>query len=154
MSVATGIDGLLTVSLKRIADERGAVYHMLRATDSHFVQFGEIYFSSVYRGVVKAWKNHTSLTTNYACISGRVLIVAFDDRVDSPTRGGLVEVDVSPDDNYALVVVPPGVWHGFQGLADPISILANCATEPHDPAELDRCDLHDPRVPYAWRDLQ
>ena len=61
---------------------------------------------------------------------------------------------MSPDDNYALVIVPPGVWHGFQGLADPISILANCATEPHDPAELDRRDPDDPRIPYGWRDLQ
>ena len=57
---------------------------------------------------------------------------------------------MSPDDNYALVIVPPGVWHGFQGLADPISILANCATEPHDPKELLRMDPFTSEIPYSW----
>ena len=31
--------------LRRIPDERGTIYHMLRADDPHFIEFGEIYFT-------------------------------------------------------------------------------------------------------------
>jgi dTDP-4-dehydrorhamnose 3,5-epimerase len=143
------IEGVEVVPLAQIADNRGAVYHMLRADDSHFVEFGEIYFSSVYPGVVKAWKNHTRLTANYACPHGRIRVALWDDREGSPTRGSTMDVVVSPDE-YSLVVIPPGIWHGFQGLAEPVSLLANCATEPHDPAELDRREPHSTEIPYTW----
>ncbi len=148
----SSIEGVEVVPLARIADDRGAVYHMLRADDSHFVEFGEIYFSSVYRGVVKAWKNHTRLTANYACPHGRIKVALWDDREGSPTRGSKMDVVVGPDE-YSLVVIPPGIWHGFQGLAEPVSLLANCATEPHDPAELDRREPHSTEIPYAWSAL-
>jgi dTDP-4-dehydrorhamnose 3,5-epimerase len=137
------------VPLERIADERGAVLHMLRSTDPHFSRFGEIYFSTVYPGVVKAWKNHRRMTSNYACIHGRIKIVLFDDREGAATRGNVMEVVVGPDE-HALVVIPPGIWHGFQGMAEPVSILANCATEPHDPAELERLDPYSTDIPYDW----
>jgi dTDP-4-dehydrorhamnose 3,5-epimerase len=137
------------VPLERIADERGAVLHMLRSTDPHFSRFGEIYFSTVYPGVVKAWKNHRRMTSNYACIHGRIKIVLFDDREGAATRGNVMEVVVGPDE-HALVVIPPGIWHGFQGMAEPVSILANCATEPHDPAELERIDPYSTDIPYDW----
>lgn len=143
------IAGVQVVPLKRIADDRGAVLHMLRATDPHFRGFGEIYFSSVYPGVVKAWKNHRRLTANYACVHGRIRIVLYDDREDSSTRGELLEVAIGPDE-HALVVIPPGIWHGFQGLGEPVSILANCATEPSSPDELDRRDPTSPGIPYQW----
>ena len=145
----TQLDGVRVVPLERIADERGAVLHMLRSTDPHFSRFGEIYFSTVYPGVVKAWKNHRRLTANYACIHGRIRIVLYDDREESATKGGVLEVVVGPEE-YALVVIPPGIWHGFQGIAEPVSILANCATEPHDPDELDRRDPHSTDIPYDW----
>ena len=143
------IAGVQVVPLERIADDRGAVLHMLRATDPHFRGFGEIYFSSVYPGVVKAWKNHRRLTANYACVHGRIRIVLYDDREDSSTRGELLEVVVGPDE-HALVVIPPGIWHGFQGLGEPVSILANCATEPSSPDELDRRDPTSSAIPYQW----
>lgn len=143
------IDGVELVPLRQIADERGAVYHMLKATDPHFAGFGEIYFSSVYPGVVKAWKHHRRMTANYACIVGRVKIVLYDDRDGSPSRGSLMEFTLGPAE-YSLAVIPPRIWHGFQGLGEPSSILANCASEPSDPAELDRLDPDAESIPYTW----
>jgi len=143
------IDGVEIVPLRRIVDNRGCVFQMLRSTDPHFVGFGEVYFSSVYPGVVKAWKLHRSMTANYACILGRVKVVLFDDRERSRTRGELMEVVLGPDE-YSLTVIPPRVWHGFQGIGYPASILANCATEPSDPDELDRREVTDDRIPYRW----
>ena len=42
-----GIDGLEVIPLERIADERGAVLHMLRNDSPRFERFGELYFSMV-----------------------------------------------------------------------------------------------------------
>ena len=143
------IDGAEVVPLQRFEDERGSVLHMLKSTDPHFRGFGEIYFSSVYPGVVKAWKLHRRMTANYACVQGRVLVVLHDDREGSPTRGAILETTIGPDAHH-LVVIPPGVWHGFKGLGEPVSILANCATEPADPDELDRREAATDLIPYAW----
>lgn len=143
------IEDVDIVPLRRIPDERGAVYRMLRSTDPHFREFGEIYFSSVYPGVVKAWKNHERVTVNYACVTGRVKIVLWDGRPDSSTRDTLMEIFLGPA-LHALVVIPPGVWNGFRGMSRPLAIVANCATGVHDPDEFRRLPPDTDEVPYAW----
>jgi dTDP-4-dehydrorhamnose 3,5-epimerase len=143
------IEGVQIPPLRRIPDERGTVKHMLKATDPWFDRFGEIYFSTIYQGAVKGWHRHEVMGLKYACVHGRIKHVLYDDRPDSPTRGELVETFLGPD-HYALVIVPPGVWNGFKGLA-PESIVANCATHPHDPSRSHRLDPHDNDViPYDW----
>ena len=127
------INGVQVIPLKRIPDERGTIMHMLRATDPHFQQFGEIYFSTIYKDVIKGWHLHREMSLNYACIHGRIKLVLFDDREESSTRGELMEIFLGPD-NYSLVIIPPEVWNGFKGMFDPVSIMANCCTHAHDPS--------------------
>ena len=134
--------------LRRIPDERGTVFHMLRASDPHFRTFGEIYFSSVYRDAIKGWHRHADMTLNYACIWGRVKLVVFDDREGSLSRGECQEIFLGPDD-YSLVVIPPGIWNGFKGMAE-VSVMANCCTHEHDPRRSERVDPHSGHVPYDW----
>ncbi len=143
------IEGVRTVPLRCIPDERGAVFHMLKRTDPHFQEFGEIYFSTVYPGVVKGWHLHERMTLHYACISGAVKLVLYDEREGSATRGEIQELFIGPH-NYLLVVVPPGVWNGFKGVGNSEAIVANCATIPHDPAEIRRVDPHKSHIPYDW----
>lgn len=143
------IHGVQVIPLKRIPDERGTVYHMLRRTDPHFVQFGEIYFSMVYAGVVKGWHRHQEMTLNYSCIHGRIKLALYDDRDGSPTRGEIMELFLGPDD-YSLVVIPPGVWNGFKGMSEPYAIVANCSTHPHDPSRSERLDPFKSTIPYHW----
>jgi dTDP-4-dehydrorhamnose 3,5-epimerase len=144
-----GIHDVTVVPLRRIPDERGTILHMLRADDPHFVGFGEIYFTSVYDGIVKGWHRHRDMTLNYACIHGRVKVVLYDDREESPTRGGLMELFLGPD-QHALVVIPPGIWTGMKGMSSPFALVANCATHPHDPARTTRLDPFDNDIPYNW----
>ncbi|HEY3083507.1 MAG TPA: dTDP-4-dehydrorhamnose 3,5-epimerase family protein [Chloroflexota bacterium] len=143
------IEGVKVVPLGRIPDERGTVMHMLRATDPHFIRFGEIYFSTVYRDVVKGWHRHREMTLNYACVFGRIKLVLYDEREGSPTRGELQELFLGPD-NHALVIVPPEVWNGFKGLNDPFAIVANCCTHAHDPSRSTRLDPFQNHIPYDW----
>jgi dTDP-4-dehydrorhamnose 3,5-epimerase len=144
-----GIDGVRVIPLRRIPDERGTIFHMLRSTDPHFLQFGEIYFTSVYEGIVKGWHRHEEMTLNYACIFGRTKIVLYDERDGSSTRGRLLEVFLGPD-NYSLVVIPPGIWTGMKGMSRPFALVANCATHPHDPNRTTRLDPFDNHIPYDW----
>jgi dTDP-4-dehydrorhamnose 3,5-epimerase len=143
------IDGVDVIPLRRMPDERGTIFHMLRATDPHFRQFGEIYFSSIYPGVVKGWHLHHEMTLNYACIHGRIKLVCYDDRDDSPTKGQLAETFLGPD-NYSLAVIPPNVWNGMKGMGQDYSIVANCATHIHDPSRSERMDPFDNPIPYDW----
>jgi dTDP-4-dehydrorhamnose 3,5-epimerase len=143
------IEGVKVIPLRRLPDERGTILHMLRATDPHFLRFGEIYFSTVYKGIVKGWHKHREMTLNYACVHGRIKLVLYDDREGSPTKGEVQEIFLGPDD-YALVVIPPEVWNGFKGMSDPHAIVANCCTHPHDPSRSSRLDPFDGTIPYDW----
>jgi dTDP-4-dehydrorhamnose 3,5-epimerase len=143
------IEGSKVIPLQRIPDERGTVYHMLKSTDPHFIQFGEIYFSTVYPGVVKGWHKHRDMTLNYACIFGRIKLVLYDERESSSTKGTLTEIYLGPD-NYSLVSIPPEVWNGFKGMSEPYAIVANCCTHPHDHSRSTRLDPFNNQIPYDW----
>jgi dTDP-4-dehydrorhamnose 3,5-epimerase len=143
------IDGVQIIPLKRIPDERGTIYHMLRVDSPHFIQFGEIYFTTIYKGVIKGWHLHYDMTLNYACIFGRIKLVMFDERENSPTKGELMEVFLGPD-NYSLAIIPPNIWCGFKGMTDPYAIVANCPTHAHDPSRSTRLDPFENHIPYDW----
>ena len=144
------IDGVIVTPLRQIFDERGKVMHMLREDSPLFSRFGEIYFSCTNPGAIKAWHLHKKMTLNYAVIYGEIKFVLFDDRSDSKTRGRTQEFFLSPE-NYCLVTVPPLVWNGFKGIGDKTSIVANCATLPHDPSEIERRSAFDASIPYDWQ---
>ena len=122
---------------------------MLRRDGDVFEAFGEIYFSCVFPGAIKAWHIHKRMTLNYAVPLGEIRFVLYDDRPDSPTRGEVQEMVLGPD-TYCLVTVPPMIWNGFKGLGSETSIVANCATIPHDPDEIVRRDPMDSSIPYDW----
>jgi dTDP-4-dehydrorhamnose 3,5-epimerase len=122
---------------------------MLRADAPHYVGFGEIYFSLINSGMVKGWKRHQRMTLNLAVPIGQVRFAFYDDRNDSPTYGETQEVILGRD-AYQLAVVPPGIWCAFQGLDPNISLVANCASLPHDPSEADNRPLADPPTIVAW----
>lgn len=143
------IEGVKIIPLKKIMDERGIVMHMLKVTDSHFEQFGEIYFSCIFPNAIKGWHIHTKMTLNYAVIVGNIKLVLYDKREDSPTYGQLQEIFMG-EDNYILVQIPPGIVNGFKAVGMKKAIVANCATHPHDPDEIIRIDPFDNEINYNW----
>ncbi|MFC1644680.1 dTDP-4-dehydrorhamnose 3,5-epimerase family protein [Patescibacteria group bacterium] len=142
------IEGVVVKKLNKIPDERGCIFHMLKKEDEEFNDFGEIYFSSVYSGAIKAWHIHKEMELNYAVITGNIKFVLYDDREGSKTRGNLMEIFMG-DKNYLLVKVPTMVWNGFKGIADE-SIIANCTTMSHRADEIDRLDPFSDKIPYEW----
>lgn len=143
------IDGVLIKQLRKIPDERGTIMHMIRADDPEFEQFGEIYFSTVYPNVIKGWHIHKEMTLNYAVIYGMIKLVLYDERENSPTNGETQEIFIGRD-NYCLVKIPPLIWNGFKGIGDTIAIVANLASIPHRPEEIERLNPFDNNIPYDW----
>ena len=143
------IEGVEVVPLRKICDERGMVMHILKRTDPHFKEFGEVYFSCGYPGVVKAWHIHKEMTLNNCCVVGMIKLVLYDDREASLTRGELMELFIG-EDNYCLVQIPSGVTNGYKAYGTKMAIMANCATLPHDSEELIYIDPFDNNIPYDW----
>ena len=143
------IEGVTVSKLRQIFDERGKVMHMLRNDDNIFESFGEIYFSSTNPNAIKAWHLHKEMTLNYCCVFGSLKLVLYDSRIDSSTFGEIMEIIISPE-NYLLVSVPPGIWNGFKCISTEPALLANCASIPHDPNEIERIEFNSKKIPYKW----
>lgn len=143
------IHDLRVAPLRRLPDERGAILHMLREDDPAFERFGEIYFSLIYPGVIKGWHIHKRMTLNYAVPIGMAKLVCYDDRDGSPSRGVIQELHIG-ELSYVRVTVPPLVWNGFKGEGSEPALIANCATIPHEPDEIERLDPFSPEIPYDW----
>lgn len=143
------LHGVVITPKLKIFDDRGGIFHMLRADEPVFERFGEIYFSQVYAGVVKAFHHHASMTLNYYLVSGAVRLVLIDDRDESSTRGRYQELVLHPE-APKLVTIPPRVWNGFKGLGTGPSLIANCATEPHRKDEITYRPFDDGAFGYDW----
>lgn len=143
------IEGVIVEPLKQIVDERGKVMHMLRADSPLFTKFGEIYFSVVNPGVMKAWKRHHKMTQHFAVPVGKIKLIIYDNRENSPTLEKIEILEIG-EGNYCLVKIPPMLWYGFQGLSAAPALIANCTNIPHDPNEVERCELFDKVIPYNW----
>ncbi len=144
------IDGVVIKPLRRIPDERGTIMKMQESCDPEFKGFGEVYFSTVYPGVVKGWHIHEDTWLNYCVVHGMIKLVLFDDREGSATRGEVQEIFMG-DDNYSLVQIPPRVWNGFKNIGESEAILCDLTDRTHAEDVIDRLDPHDNDViAYDW----
>jgi len=144
------IEGVFVEKLKKIEDSRGKVMHMLRCDSPLFTTFGEIYFSTINSGIIKAWRKHLKMTQYFAVPVGKIKLVIYDDREKSSTKGEICELKLG-EENYYLVKIPPMLWYGFKGISNAPSLIANCADIPHDPDEIKRLDSSDTAIPYVWK---
>ncbi|MFC2141803.1 dTDP-4-dehydrorhamnose 3,5-epimerase family protein [Acidobacteriota bacterium] len=145
------IAGVKITKLKVIPDERGRLMELLRCDDDLFQKFGQVYLTTTYPGVVKAWHLHTRQTDNIVCVRGMIKLVLFDPREDSPTLGEVEQIYLGVH-NPLLVQVPPDVYHGWKCISREEAYMVNCPTEPYDPADPDevRIDPHVNSIPYDW----
>lgn len=127
------IADLVLTPLKIIKDDRGQVMHMVRNDSPNFQNFGEVYFSTLNKGVVKGWKKHTEMVMNLTVVQGQIEFTFIDDRDSGKPTTQTVVVDTQ--DNYQLLTVPAGIWFCFKNLADGPSMLCNCASIAHRPEE-------------------
>lgn len=146
------IDGVKVKKLKVIPDDRGRLMEILRGDDEIFEKFGQVYMTTAYPGVVKAWHGHAKQTDNFTCIQGKIRLVLYDSRDSSPTYKEVSEFVLSLEEPI-LIQIPKLVYHGFKCVSDREAIVINVPTMPYDRKEPDelRVDPFDNDIPYDWR---
>ena len=145
------IEGVKTKKLRVIPDERGRVMEILRVDDEFFEKFGQVYMTTTYPQVVKAWHYHKIQSDNIAVVKGMIKLVLYDSRESSSTRGEINEFFIG-DHNPLLVHVPKRVYHGWKCVSEEEAIVINAPTEAyayHAPDEY-RLPPHGQEVPYDW----
>lgn len=112
------------------SNDLGSVYRIMRKTDEHFSQFGEVYVTTVKPNVFKGWKNHKKNTTNLAVPLGQVKIIIINENLDKETSFILSPL------KYSLLTIPPGFWFGIKNIASSESIIVNFSDFEHNPDEV------------------
>lgn len=128
----TKIDGVCIISPKVFNDARGYFLETFSARefkekvcDTDFVQDNESMSSyGVIRGL-HFQKPPFTQAKLVRCVRGRVLDVAVDLRVGSPTYGEHVAVELS-EENHRQFFVPRGFAHGFAVLSETAVFQYKC----------------------------
>jgi dTDP-4-dehydrorhamnose 3,5-epimerase len=145
------IEGVKIKQLNFIPDERGRLMEILRCDDSIFKKFGQVYVTTTYPEVVKAWHLHKIQSDNICCIKGMIKVVLYDGRERSPTKGKINEFSIG-DDNTCLIFVPPGVYHGWKCISKDEAFVINTPTEAYNRESPDEYRLppDTKKIPYDW----
>jgi len=145
------IQGVRQKKLKIIPDERGRLMELLRSDEDLFIQFGQVYMTTAYPGVVKGWHYHKKQIDNFIVIRGMVKLVLYDNRDDSPTKGEINEFFIG-EHNPLLIQIPSLVLHGFKCISRNEAVCINCPTEAYNHLQPDeyRIPPHTNEIPYKW----
>jgi len=138
--------------LKLNVDDRGRLMEILRSDEEIFNKFGQVYMTTAFPGVVKAWHYHELQDDHFTCVSGAMRLALYDSREDSPTKGEVQDFIVSLD-NPLLVKIPKLVYHGFKCVSDIEAVVINTPTMPYNHNEPDehRIDAFENEIPYDWK---
>ena len=137
------LDDIRVTTLEQIPTVGGNVMHALKKSDIGFNGFGEVYFSWVEKGCIKAWKCHQRMTLNLIVPVGEVSFVFHSTKEEKSFRSENIG-----DERYVRLTVPPGIWFGFQGKASGSSLIMNVADIEYGPEEV----LHksETEIDYNW----
>ncbi|MBN2120457.1 MAG: dTDP-4-dehydrorhamnose 3,5-epimerase family protein [Candidatus Omnitrophica bacterium] len=145
------IEGVKIKKLRVIPDQRGRLMEIFRCDDEAFEEFGQVYMTTAYPGVIKGWHYHKLQDDNFTCIQGQALFALYDPRENSPTRGELNDFIVSLQDPL-LIHIPKGVYHGFKNIGSTEAVVINTVTKPysHNNPDEYRLDAFDKAIGYKW----
>ena len=153
----TPIYGTVWENLTIIPASGGCVLKMLTPdnplTPNFEHGFGELYFSEINSGEIRAWKCHKRQNQLFCVPMGLIKIGMYDARVNSPSCGKACSFLLGRPNYYRLLRLPAGIWYGFECLSKNSAIICNFADLPHNPDEMERADLHDPIIPAEWLSL-
>lgn len=145
------IEGVLARSLVRHCDERGYLLEVLRDDDGLLERFGQTTFTVTYPRVIKAFHWHRRQYDLWFMAMGEAQVVLHDLREDSPTYRR-TQVIYAGEHAPLLIVIPPGVAHGYQVLGErPVGLFYH-TSESYDPTDPDeeRIPYDDPDIAFEW----
>lgn len=151
----TPLENLAIVTIEHFEDERGFFIESWHkkdfaaaGLDLDFVQEGH---SRSIRGVIRGLHYQDMrepMGKLVRCTFGRILDVAVDIRVKSPTFGRWFGIELSAD-NKKMLYVPPGFAHGFATLTDFAEVQYK-QTAYYRPETEGGLLWNDPEIGIAW----
>ena len=143
------IEGVMVTPLKTIPDERGCIYHGVKASELSY-SIKEVYFKKLYSDVVNGWHVHESMTLCYTTIIGVTKLVLVDLRNGSATAKNYMELFCG-EGNHCRVQIPPGIANASQCVSTDFSLFANTPDCEHDPTlKYKRIDPFTGAIRYKW----
>ena len=150
------IDGVSYRLTRPVSHRNGHLTEVLRMdwdfTDAPLVQ---VTLTTTFSGRVRAWGLHSATTDRLFAASGSLCIVCYDARIASPTFGAVNEFLLGAR-NQGLVVIPPGVYHGWKNVGDDEAVIISMPSQQYDHDAPDRWELawDSPEarelIPYDW----
>lgn len=145
------IDGVRVKELTVHPDDRGELFEIWRTDDEGFCGFGQVYVTTAYPGIIKGWHYHRLQTDCFTVIKGQALFALYDARENSPTHGQLLTFQIG-ESRRAVVLIPPGVYHGFKNIGEEEVLCLNCPNRTYNAENPDeyRLDPFDPKIGFDW----
>jgi dTDP-4-dehydrorhamnose 3,5-epimerase len=151
------IDGVEVREVKNVVRPSGGWLTEIWRRDWELDDLGidQVFQSVLQPGQISGWHVHRVTTDRIFVNQGLIKIVLFDARKGSSTRGA-VNVRCQGEQRPALVVVPPGVWHGVQNVDCRPSALLNLVDKAYSYEQPDhyRLPLDSPEIPYRFESLR
>ncbi len=145
------INGVFIKPLNRHSDERGFFEELVRKTDKFFQEgFGQLSYSLMYPGVVKAWHIHPNQIDWWFVIKGTLKVALFDLRRKSITYKQLDEFILGENGQNVILKIPAGVAHGCKVLGEKTAELIYITSQVYNPKEEGRLPHNDPQIGYDW----
>lgn len=120
------------------SDHRGRLFEVYPGPNEFWSEpIVYCYMWSIRVNQVKGWGLHVEKTDRYTLISGEIMTVLYDARLDSPTHGGVMKVFLS-EQGARQLLIPVGVWHMNVNIAETESRLTNHPTQTYQHANPDR----------------
>lgn len=126
------IQDVQVIDLVTRVDDRGYLVEIARCTggnEPHAVvhRFGQVYLvGDMVRGTIRAFHKHNELWDWFFISHGSAKFVLKDDREDSTTYGEMMTI-IASERRPRLIVVPPGVYHGWMSLEDDTQMVSTAS---------------------------
>lgn len=145
------IDGVRLHRLTANADGRGNLVVLMSDRHGADQVTPHVYLVTAAARSVRAWVYHKRQFDRLAFTKGRMRIVLYDLRPDSPTHGVLNVIEAG-EANKLQLTIPPFVVHAVQNPTDEDAIFVNMPTRAYDPAHPDKSRLpkDHPGIPYRF----
>ena len=145
------IEGVKIKKLVKHCDDRGYFMEILRDDDDLLERFGQTSFTVTYPSIIKAFHWHKKQTDLWFVASGMAQVVLHDMREDSPTFGK-TQVIYAGEDHPQLILIPPGVAHGYRVLGTKPVHLFYHTTESYvaEKPDEERVPFDDPAIGFDW----
>lgn len=143
------IDGVRFLETNNIVTRNGITTELHRCSEFNVQHMIHVVFRP---NAIAAWNLHMSQTDHLFATMGTLRVVLFDDRLDSSSRGKLNVIYLTPK-RPALLVIPPGVWHGVQNIEAGESGFLNFFDNAysHDDPDNWRLPFDSDVIPYKFK---